>query len=78
MDSKKLLKYINILIFNDKQIEEKSIDDIINTINSIFNNSRYKRMLNIADNNWLEISTDKTIESILSYFNSLKEIKVYN
>ena len=78
MDSKKLLEYINILIFDDKLIEEKSIDDIINTITSILNNSRYKRMLNIADNNWLEISTNKTIESILSYFNSLKEIEVYN
>ena len=78
MDSKKLLEYINILIFDDNQIEEKSIDDIINTITSILNNSRYKRMLNIADNNWLEIPIDKTIESILSYFNSLKEIEVYN
>ena len=78
MDSKKLLEYINILIFDDNQIEEKSIDDIINTITSILNNSRYKKMLNIADNNWLEISIDKTIESILSYFNSLKEIEVYN
>lgn len=78
MDSKKLLEYVNVLIFNDKQIEEKSIDDIINTITSIFNNNRYKRMLNTADNNWLDISTDKTIKSILNYFNSLKEIEVYN
>ena len=78
MDSKKLLEYINILIFNDEQMEERTINDIINTITSIFNNRRYKRMLNIIDNNWLEISTNKTIESILSYFNSLKEIEVYN
>ena len=78
MDSKKLLEYLNILIFDDELIEEKSIDDIINTITSIFNNSRYKRMLNVADNNWLEISTDETIKSILNYFDSLKEIEIYN
>lgn len=78
MDSKKLLEFLNILIFDDELIEEKSIDDIINTITSIFNNSRYKRMLNVADNNWLEISTDETIKSILNYFDGLKEIEIYN
>ena len=78
MDKNKLIKYMNILIFNDELIEENKIDDIIDAITNIFNNRRYKRMLNVANNNWLNMPVDIVIESILKYFNSLKDIEVYN
>lgn len=78
INNQKLSKYIDILIFKDELMMEKTIDDIISVITKILANSRYKRMLNIADNNWLEISVDKVIESLLNYFNNLKNIETYN
>lgn len=78
INNQKLSKYIDILIFKDELMMEKTIDDIISVITKILANSRYKRMLNIADNNWLETSVDKVIESLLNYFNNLKNIETYN
>ena len=78
MDSKKLLNYIDILIFKEDEKKKKTIDDIIDRITYVLSNRRYKSMLSIADNNWLEISTDKAIKSVLKYFDSLKNIEVYN
>ena len=54
-------------------MNEKTIDDNINVIFKIFSNDRYRRMLNIADNNWLEISVDKVITSKLNYLGDLKK-----
>ena len=54
-------------------MNEKTIDDNINVIFKIFSNDRSRRMLNIADNNWLEISVDKVITSKLNYLGDLKK-----
>lgn len=78
LDTKKLLKYIDILIFKDYLMEEKTVDDIINRIALVLSNKRYSNMLSFADNNWLEIPTDKVIKSVLNYFENLKSIEVYS
>ena len=78
IDNIKLLKYINILIFKDEFMNEKTIDDIINVIFKIFSNNRYRRMLTIADNNLLEIPVDKVITSILNYLEYLKNVEIYS
>lgn len=78
LDNKKLLKYIDILIFKDYLMEEKTIDDIINRIALVLSNKRYSNMLSLADNNWLEIPTDKVIRSVLNYFENLKNVEVYS
>lgn len=78
LDKSKLMRYIDILIFKDKMCDENGIDDIINRIKTILNNRRYNNMLNIADNNWLEIPTDKVIKSILKYLEEIDNIEVYN
>ena len=78
LDSNKLLKYIDILIFRDVAMKEQSMGDITNRITYILNNRRYKSMLNVADNNWLEVPIDKAIKSVLKYFESLKRIEIHN
>lgn len=78
LDTKKLLKYIDILIFKDYLMEEKTVDDIINRIALVLSNRRYSNMLSLADNNWLEIPTDKVIRSVLNYFENLKNVEVYS
>ena len=78
LDKNKLMRYIDILIFKDEMCYENSIDDIINRIKIILNNRRYKNMLNIADNNWLEMPIDKVIKSILKYLEEFEGLEVYN
>lgn len=78
MNDNKILKYIDILIFNDDLMDENTIDDIIKRITNVLNNRRYQNMLSMADNNWLEIPTNKVIKSILKYFKNLKKIEVHS
>lgn len=78
VDTNKLVKCIDILIFNDDHMEENNLDDIINRISSVLKNRRYQVMLNNADNNWLEISVDTVVKGILNFFESLKTIEVFN
>lgn len=78
LDTKKLLKYIDILIFKDYLLEEKTVNDIINRIALVLSNKRYSNMLSLADNNWLEIPTDKVIKSVLNYFENLKNVEIYS
>lgn len=73
LNNKKIMKYIDILILKDDIMKEKSI---LLRITNIFNNKRYKSMLSMADNNWLEIPIDKTIISILNFFEKLKNIAI--
>lgn len=73
LNNKKIMKYIKLLIFDDELMDENNIEDVIYRIISIFNNNRYKTMLNNADNNWLDIPVDKVIKSVLKYFESLKK-----
>ena len=78
VNTNKLVKYIDLLIFKDDLMEENSLDDIINRISSVLMNRRYQAMLNNADNNWLELSVDTVVKGVLSFFESLKTIEVYN
>lgn len=77
IDKNRLIRYIDILIFKDNISGENSIDDVISRITLILNNKRYKKMLSIADNNWLQISVDEAIKSILDFFAQLKNIEIY-
>ena len=74
IDKDKLIKYINILIFEDEGMKEKSIEDMNKRLSSILNNSRFKSRINTANNNWLEIPIEDVIGNVLNYFDSLEKI----
>ena len=67
----KLLKCFNILIFNDNTMRENNVNDIIKRLKTITNNIGYRRMLNQANNNWLELPVENVIEDVINYFESL-------
>lgn len=74
IDKDKLIKYINILIFEDEGMRENSIEDINKRLSSILNNSRFKSRINTANNNWLEIPIEEVIDNVLNYFDSLEKV----
>ena len=76
LDKDKLLKYIDILIFQDKNMRENSLEDVNRRLSNILNNSRFQSRINTANNNWLEIPIKDVIDNVLEYFGGL--VKVTN
>lgn len=76
LDKDKLIKYITILIFQDDGMRENSIEDINRRLSSILNNNRFKSRINTVNNNWLEISIEDVIASVLNYFGNLEKINL--
>lgn len=76
LDKNKLLKYIDILIFEDSLMKENDFEGIITRINLIFKNSRYRSMLNQANNNWLNLPVDIVINNVLEFLSSLEVVSV--
>ena len=76
LDKDKLLKYIDILIFQDKNMRENSLENVNRRLSNILNNSRFQSRINTANNNWLEIPIKDVINNVLEYFDGL--IKVTN
>ena len=78
VDRKKLLSYIELLIYKDETIKQNNYDELMKRLTSVLNSKQYKSRLNHANSNWLEIPVDKVIKNVLKYFNSLKDIEVHN
>lgn len=57
-------------------MKENDFKSIITRISLIFKNSRYKSMLNQANNNWLNLPVDVVINNILEFLSSLEVVSV--
>ena len=68
----KLLDAFKIIIFDDENMREKTISDIISRLKSIFNSKIYKSNLSNPKVNWLDISTDDVISKVLDYIYELE------
>lgn len=75
-DSDRFLKYIDKLIFKNNLLEENDLFDIKNSLEFILLNDKFKTMINFARNNWLEVSCDEAIMSILNFVASLELIMI--
>lgn len=75
LNKDKLVKYIDILIFQDKNMRENTLKDIHIRLTNILNNHRFQSRINTANNNWLQIPIKELIDSVLNYFDGLVTIK---
>ena len=76
LNKKKLLKNIEILIFNDDKMRENNIEDILNRLSKTLKSSRYINHLNDPVVNWLDIPIEDAINSLLKFIEELSEEKV--
>ncbi len=76
LNKDKLLETIKILIIEDDTLKEKSIEEVVVTLKKVLSNKRYLRNLNTAKVNWLELSIDEVVESVLNYFENLLKVGV--
>ncbi|HIU51854.1 MAG TPA: nucleotidyl transferase AbiEii/AbiGii toxin family protein [Candidatus Merdicola faecigallinarum] len=75
LNKDKLIKYIDILIFQDKNMRENTLEDIHIRLTNILNNHRFQARINTANNNWLEIPIKEVIDNVLDYFENIATIK---
>lgn len=73
LDKEKLMNCFNILIFQDETMRENNIEDVVNRLQMIFNSNVYRNHLSNPKNNWLDITIDDAIMSVLKYIKSLGE-----
>ena len=71
LNKDKLIKYIDILIFQDKNMRENTLKDIHIRLTNILNYHRFQSRINTANNNWLEIPIKDVTDSVLDYFDGL-------
>lgn len=73
LDKEKLIKTVEILIFNDDTMREKSFLDIYNRLSNILKSGRYLNNLNNPIVNWLDIPINEAIDSMLNYIQALSK-----
>ena len=73
LDKEKLINCFNILIFKDETMRENNIEDVVNRLQMTFNSNAYRNHLSNPKNNWLDITVDDSIMSVLKYIKSLGE-----
>ena len=74
-DKYRFLTYLDKLIFKNELIEENDIAELQNSLKFTLSNKRFKSMVNTTKNNWLELSIDDTINSILDFISSLELVE---
>ena len=72
VNKEEIIKTIETLIFNDVNIREKNIDDIINRLEKTFNNKLYRNSLAKSEKNWIDKSDSEVIDGIIQFLSSLK------
>ena len=75
-DKNRFLKYSDKLIFKDDLLDENNIIDIKSNLESTFSNNRFKSMISLARNNWIELSVEEVTMSILAFISSLELVEV--
>lgn len=73
LDKEKLMNCFNILIFKDETMRENNIKDVVNRLQMTFNLNAYRNHLSNPKDNWLDITVDDAIMSVLKYIKSLGE-----
>ncbi len=67
LNENKLKEYISKIIFADNSIQINNFNDIYNRLSRVFNNKRFISNLDNIKVNWLDISTEEAVQTILKF-----------
>ena len=71
VNKEKTINAFKVLIFDDNKMKEKTVDDIINRLESTFSNKIYIDKLSSSDKNWLDVSNQEVLNGIINYLKEL-------
>lgn len=75
-DKDRCLLYINKLILSDDTIKCNTISDIVKILDRTLSNDRFKEMLYLARNNWLQKPIDEVVNGILEFITKLDLVTI--
>ena len=68
----KLLRYIDLMIFRDEGMPEKTMADIVKRIESSFKNKKFLQRLSSSRQRWIDEDIESITGGIVAYFNELR------
>lgn len=72
LNKEKILNYLKIYVFDDSDIRENNIVDILKRIQSTLNNKQFKKNITKSSkSNWLNIDIEEAFNKIITYLKSL-------
>lgn len=71
IDTVKLLKYMQILIFNDNMIREKSIEDIVKRVENSFRDKYFLKQISTSRQRWIDEDIENITNDIVEFFKGL-------
>ena len=76
LNKEKMEKYITKIILNDTKTNVRDYEDIHKKLKLLFNNKRFVTNLNNVKENWLDVSINEVINTIISYIEEYIKIEV--
>lgn len=76
IDKNRFNDYLTKIIYNDKNMKENNIEDIINKLKTLFSNRIFVNHLKDARNNWLGVEVDEVLRSIYNFLENATKIFV--
>lgn len=73
LDKERFTNYLSRYVLLDRKMKINSFVEISRNLSLILNNKRFKHMLTLARNNWLEVEVDDVVSSILDFFKELSK-----
>lgn len=76
LNKDKLYLCIVKIIYNDDNMRENNIGDIIKRLSTVFYSPRYKNNLTDSKVNWLDVSVDDAINLVMNYVEELNRVTI--
>jgi hypothetical protein len=76
IDASELHLAFATIVFSDKTMREKTMEDVLARLDSVLNNKRFLPELAKAKNNWLQLSTKTVVDGILNFFTIANHIRL--
>ena len=71
VDSDKIIQCLCTYIFNDAEMRENKVEEIINRVATVFKNPVYRYRVDNSDKRWLDDEIEDVFATLLSYLESL-------
>lgn len=71
VSQKKLKELINLLILNDEEMYESSMEDIIKRVSTTFNDEQYLRRVSTSRQRWMDNDIHEIAEEIVSFLRNI-------
>lgn len=67
----KLWDNLNVYIFNDEDMKENCISDIVRRLQRVFSDKRYRQTLNRSDKKWIDENIDVILNELLEFIKKI-------